>query len=267
MKYVICIILFFTILACEREADWTYPDSTEKKLVVDGKITNTKRNHTIRLLLTSGNPNENFEPATEAEIYIAYADTTIILTESSPGIYHTDSFRAVSDYLYHAIAIYEEDTFVATDQMYPITPIQNPIFEASSDWAAFFTITDIPSITPAFYQVWADWSSLPDYDTISFESKSALLNYFTLSRYDITREFASDKEKYYFPLGTELVIHKYSISKEYENFIRSMLMETEWRGGIFDVLYGNVPTNFSNGALGFFSVSAELSDTLIVGQK
>jgi pullulanase len=53
--------------------------------------------------------------------------------------------------------------------------------------------------------------------------------------------------------------------RENEEFARSLLMETEWRGGSFDVLYGNVPSNVSNGGLGFFSVSAELSDSILFG--
>ena len=47
------------------------------------------------------------------------------------------------------------------------------------------------------------------------------------------------------------------------NYFRSMLMEIEWQGGIFDETPSSLPTNISNGGLGFFGVSAVLSDTLI----
>ena len=40
-------------------------------------------------------------------------------------------------------------------------------------------------------------------------------------------------------------------------------METEWQGGVYDENSASLPTNISNGGLGFFGVSAVLSDTLL----
>jgi len=42
-----------------------------------------------------------------------------------------------------------------------------------------------------------------------------------------------------------------------------MLLETEWRGGLFDVAHGNLETNLSQGAFGFFAVSTVIRDTII----
>jgi hypothetical protein len=41
-------------------------------------------------------------------------------------------------------------------------------------------------------------------------------------------------------------------------------METEWSGGLFDVQPGNVTTNLTNGALGYFAVCMIVSDTIYV---
>ena len=41
-------------------------------------------------------------------------------------------------------------------------------------------------------------------------------------------------------------------------------METEWKGGIFDVLQANVNSNIKGNAVGFFSASTVISDTLII---
>jgi hypothetical protein len=43
-----------------------------------------------------------------------------------------------------------------------------------------------------------------------------------------------------------------------------MLMETEWRGGIFDVQHGNVITNLSSGAIGYFAASTVVTDTIFI---
>jgi hypothetical protein len=42
------------------------------------------------------------------------------------------------------------------------------------------------------------------------------------------------------------------------------MAETEWRGGLFDVQPGNVRTNLSEGAVGYFSVSAVVADTNLI---
>jgi hypothetical protein len=44
-------------------------------------------------------------------------------------------------------------------------------------------------------------------------------------------------------------------------------METEWSGGVFDVQHGNVNTNLSNGALGFFGVCMVVIDTIVFKEK
>ena len=57
---------------------------------------------------------------------------------------------------------------------------------------------------------------------------------------------------------------KFSASPAYKAFLRGVLSETEWRGGVFDVERANAPTNLSEGAIGFFAVSTVVSDTTVV---
>ena len=63
---------------------------------------------------------------------------------------------------------------------------------------------------------------------------------------------------------TTIIESKYSVTPEHAGFIRSMLLETEWRGGLFDVAQGNLETNLSQGAFGFFAISTVIRDTLTV---
>jgi len=73
------------------------------------------------------------------------------------------------------------------------------------------------------------------------------------------------KETVLFPEGTKILRKKYSLSDDHQKFLRTMLSETEWNWGVFDVLLGNVYTNLSDGAVGFFSVSTVVSDSTVVG--
>jgi hypothetical protein len=45
------------------------------------------------------------------------------------------------------------------------------------------------------------------------------------------------------------------------------MAETEWRGGLFDVQPGNVRTNLSEGAVGYFAVSQVAADSTIILPK
>ena len=73
---------------------------------------------------------------------------------------------------------------------------------------------------------------------------------------DVSQVFAPENEKIYFPKGSIIWIRKYALSNEYAEYLRAVLLETKWRGGFLDSQPANVPSNFSNGALGFFSVCA-----------
>ncbi len=46
---------------------------------------------------------------------------------------------------------------------------------------------------------------------------------------------------------------KYAISEPHYRFLRAMLLETEYYGGFFGSVRASVPTNITNGGLGFFS--------------
>ena len=42
------------------------------------------------------------------------------------------------------------------------------------------------------------------------------------------------------------------------------MLETEWRGGLFDSPPANVPSNVSNGALGYFGAAGRSEYTIVI---
>ena len=77
--------------------------------------------------------------------------------------------------------------------------------------------------------------------------------------------FSPDKEHVQFPPGTIVTRTKESVSKGYEEFLRGMLSETIWRGGVFDVMPGNAFNNFdSDLALGYFVAATVIRDTVVL---
>ena len=81
---------------------------------------------------------------------------------------------------------------------------------------------------------------------------------------DVNKIFRPAKERIPFPVGTRVYRRQYSMNPWQEDFVRTLMAETEWRGGLFDVQPGNVRTNLSEGAVGYFSVSQVVADTTII---
>jgi hypothetical protein len=44
------------------------------------------------------------------------------------------------------------------------------------------------------------------------------------------------------------------LNPDHAEFIRSLLSETSWQGGVFSSVPSNVKTNLSDGAVGYFGV-------------
>jgi hypothetical protein len=71
---------------------------------------------------------------------------------------------------------------------------------------------------------------------------------------DVSEIFAPSVESISFPSGTKITESRYSITPEYAEFIREVLLETQWQGSLFNTTPANVTTNLSSGGAGFFAV-------------
>ena len=109
-------------------------------------------------------------------------------------------------------------------------------------------------------EVYYDWSAMPDYCT-TYGYCEASEVYYTLDNIDAEKIFAPDRQIISFPEKTRIIRRKYSLSPAHQQFVRALLLETEWRGGLFDAEQGNVPTNFSHGIRGWFGACMVVSDT------
>jgi hypothetical protein len=117
---------------------------------------------------------------------------------------------------------------------------------------------------PAIVRLELDWSHVPGYESLPDEETHALIYHYTLGTIDVNRLFPPDREHVRFPPGTIVYREKESVNGLYEEFLRGMLSETDWRGGVFDVLPGNARTNLSEGAIGYFTASEVIRDTVVI---
>jgi hypothetical protein len=117
---------------------------------------------------------------------------------------------------------------------------------------------------PSVIRMELDWSHVPGYDTLAPEETHALIYHYTLGTVDVNHIFAPDREHVSFPPGTIVYREKESVSREYEEFLRGMLSETDWRGGVFDVLPGNASSNLKGNAIGYFTAADVIRDTVVI---
>ena len=96
---------------------------------------------------------------------------------------------------------------------------------------------------------------MPGYDTIPDSDTHALIYKYSLNSVDVNEIFKPAQELLSFPPGTIVQLTKESVNPWYAEFLRGMLSETDWRGGMFDVLPGNARTNMEGDAVGFFTAA------------
>lgn len=247
-------LLALLVSACEKPYPWDLHESQERTLVVDALITNEPVSQTIILSLSNPGLNTPKEFVSGAEVIVSGAGGRWIFIEAddAPGFYINDSFRAVVRRNYSLSIHYEGRTFEAVSYAVGVSTLKNLQVQQDPETQLFRVVHNSYS-NPVMTEVVYDWSGDPRYCE-SFGNCEAREFFYQLENVDVNQEFGPEKQVIWFPAGTRIERKNYSINDAHQQFLRSLLMETEWRGGLFDVQQGNIPTNITGGALGFFSV-------------
>ncbi|MBN1415574.1 MAG: DUF4249 family protein [Bacteroidales bacterium] len=256
--------LLLLILSCEKQTTWDIHTS-ERFLVADCIITNELKYQEVRLYRSADAMNQQPEGVSGAIVNLHAGDSVIFFIEDiqEAGRYESDiPFRASAGNEYRLAISCEGISDTAQATMAAVTPFE-PFEIAAYD--SLFRFVYYAGSQPSMTEVYYDWSAAADY-CVSYGSCRASEVFYTLDNIDIGKMFTPDRKIIPFPLNTEIIRIKYSLSEEHQQFLRSLLLETEWRGGIFDVEQGNVPTNFRHGIRGWFAACMVLSDTAWYGE-
>jgi hypothetical protein len=108
-----------------------------------------------------------------------------------------------------------------------------------------------------------DWSHNAEY-TNSYGAQGAKEYRYNLDNIDVASLFPADRITILIPDRTIIIRRQFGLSGAYAEYLRSMLLETNWRGGIFDMEHANTLTNFSKGTIGWFAICEVKSDTINV---
>lgn len=268
--YLYTIYLFFVLLiSCEKRADWPLQSENKNLIIVDGTITDETKVHTIRLTFPVTQLNETPQPVTGANVLIQVEDSTYNLTEqpANSGIYKK-KFAGYAGKQYTLKITYNNNVYSAKTTMLAGINIQQPLLYAKNNNNNLYHITWVANVYNAqnfaMWEILLDWSNVAGYQNQNPDSCKARLLYYTLPTIDVSQVFAPELEKISFPAGTIITERRYSLTKEHAEFIRALLSETNWQGGLFDSAHANLPTNLSEGAAGFFAACGVTTLSLTV---
>lgn len=257
---ILCFLMCMLLLACEEATNFPLTTEDMNLVVVEGILTNENINHRVKLTRPYKTQNETPEAISGAVVTLKDESSVYILTESPAGSgeYYTPQMRAVTGRIYTLAIVFNEREYTAQDSSVPVEALEVIQYKKTDDQ---YELVFSPSgQEPNFIEYTIDWSNTNACATAC----SGRLVYYDVKTIDVNEIYKPDKEPFTFPAGTTIVRKKYSVSTAYRAFLRSMLSETEWRGGLFDVQRDNVSTNLSEGAVGFFAVSTVVADTTVI---
>jgi len=258
------------LTGCVKETSWTNATPMEPVPVVDGRLTDEVKNHEIRLTQTSDALNALPVPLSGAEVLVSNEDSAWTLSEDTtrPGIYLTPGHFSAQTGKYYTLQVFLGDrVYTARDQMVPGAFFRELRYARNEenglyyvDWVA----NAFSAEQPAMWELLLDWSMVPGYQYSGSSETHARMLFYTLTTLDVSELFAPAMQSVYFPAGTIITERRYSLSPGHAAFVRDMLLETNWTGGLFPVAPANVSTNLSSGALGFFGVCAVTEVSVVV---
>jgi len=260
------ILLSSLVIACEERIDVPLQSEVINLLAVEGVLTNENINHKIKLSFPYQEMNGTPIPASGAIVTIQQDNAMLYTLTEFPvasGEYYTPIFRAVVGSVYTIVIQHQGKEFSAQDSAVPVEPLTELDYKRVNDE---YTLNLYPTGQSANY-IDHDVSWKNTAACLSSDSCDGRVVYYDLKTTDVNEIYKPGKVEFLFPVGTTIVRKKYSVSTAYRAFLRSVLSETEWRGGVFDVERANATTNFSTGAIGFFAVTSVASDTTIVVEK
>jgi hypothetical protein len=265
---VLLLALIFVLSSCQEKVEWELEMENELRLVVDAKLTNEKKAHEVKLTLPVYEINGVPQAVSGAEVAFFDGSDTILLSEDPlrEGVYLTaPDVQGVVNKNYILLIKVNDYLFWAATRMVGISPIRTPAYYKVSNDPELYDVNFGGSDSPSLIKLELDWSAVEGYEDLPDEDTHAVIfgYYFSVLTVDANELFASNHDRVRVPPGTHVIITKKSLSEGYQEYLRGMLSETTWNGGLFDVKPGDPFTNLSAGAIGYFSASSVLRDTII----
>jgi hypothetical protein len=281
-------LLAFTLIysSCTEEIDVNV-DSSETRLSVEATLTSDLKKHFVKLKESSDVfYDQEAIPVQNANISVSDGNTSYIFVESKPGYYESETAFAGQPGKTYSLSIRNVDVnkdgnleeYTANSTMrkpYEVDSIRmhyDPEYESDrrgddEEKGEFWLVSlymkdDIK--TEDFYGFACRRNDVLVHDTITevLVQKDTYFNGETTKGVDVC-EFDQSKPDEILRNNDEVTLETYAIDEAYYDFVYQ-LQEMDEELGMFSGPPGNINSNISNGAIGFFAVYSITRTTIIL---
>lgn len=266
MKNVLCILCLLILIctSCSDEVSLSEINLSggemNFQIAVSGFISNEKEPCRIRLTKpVSVSDSIKPIPIEDASLVLKHGEDIWVFQYDSLGIYYSaDSIAGIAGEVYTLEVNYHGKTYIAEETM-PFEPDDDFYlpFVYASRGALFVRASHNFGYNKT--NVWGIYYAYAESHTYPKEELNYLLNF---SRSTIITFKGSLPQGIFQPepsghqfrvlLTDSIEIIKAEISNMYNKYLLDKLNETNWQGGMFSTISGNISTNLSEGATGYF---------------
>ncbi len=283
MKNITIFLILLTFLfACEETIEWEVDESI-KKMVVDASLTNELKQHPVLLSKSRGFGEESTQMIQGASIELSDGTNTFNYVEDiqNPGLYYTENEIAGEIGITYTLDIelpYEISGYTnysAEATMYPVFELDSVIASYEEETYDFFGYietyvycgvkisgTELETIGDRYiFKLRNNGVLLTD----SLDELTFFLDDPSMNNFELVEELFFYEDTTEIKLNDTVTVEVHSVQDAFLDLL--MYYPQAQYGGDPLGLSGppaNVPTNISNGGLGFFVVSAVSSKSAIV---
>ncbi len=274
-KFIILIpIIYLLISSCSEVIDLELNSDNNNRLVVEGSITDQYKIQWVKLTRTSSYfINKQANPEVGAIVTISDKDTTFnLIDENNKGFYTTDKkIAGIAGKTYTLnIQLTDGGTYTAESFLKPILKMDSINYE--------YRKTDDPFDDALLYHInlfmqepqpigdYYLWEIFIDgvHESDTLRKKSFVSDEFINGSYIANVPIYLIENTKILNDTSIVKIQMLSISKEEYDFMLAVLLETDYSGAGFNGPPANIPSNISNGAVGFFGAAAVTEDSVFV---
>jgi hypothetical protein len=252
------------LFTCETPVDWELKPGDNGKLVIEAIITNEEKMQEVKLSLSYDDFNEKPQPVSDAVVRMYDGQNTVQFLEDpgNPGTFLSEIPFAAGLLKGYGLEVgYKGRQHLAFSYMVPVLPMETLTFQQIGETDSLrinYVASTYGVVEEAMYEIDIDWNHIHPSD-----SSRARVYYYTFNTVNASQLFSPPRQEVIFPRGSIVIEKKYSLNEEFADFLRNLVLETQWQGGVYEEESGSLPSNFSNGALGYFGLCAVKRDTLI----
>lgn len=265
IENIISLLIFTLLLSGCTERIEIDLDESYSRLVVDGAVTTDTTSHKVFLTKTTSYFYNSPPPRISgAAVTLTFGNRTVVLSETEPGIYCTDSmFYGIPEQTYilniklsepvGGYAEYTASSYLnSTNSLDSIQPLFHPDWSEEGFWELKSYFADSPTDDYYRFVIYRNGKAISDTLDEWFVMDDAFFNGSYAYGMPVYMLDQADENEI-LNSGDIITVEMNSIGRSYAEFLSQSQSEIWGSNPLFSGPPANVKGNISNGAIGFFA--------------